>query len=136
MMVKFSKDIDTLYIHFQTGTANIQVPTDNEDLYKFVLKSDRSKIVGFEVESATANTSLILDQLGLDSKQKLAVILCMAREKYGKTQKDFAEMLKVSESTYKSLEKAEHNIAFDTIAEIYSNLPKEKSLNKVFQATG
>jgi DNA-binding XRE family transcriptional regulator len=135
-MLKFNKDIDTLYIHFQTGTSNIQVPTDNDDLYKFVLKSDRTQIIGYEVENATTNSSLILDQLSLNSKQKLAIVLYMAREKHGKTQKEFADMLKVSESTYKNLEKAEHNIAFDTITEIYSNLPKESSLNKVFMAAG
>ena len=106
----------------------------NEDLYKFVLKTDRKIIIGYEVERAQSNINLILNELGLTSKQKLAVILCMTRGKKEKTQKEFADLLKISEATYKNLEKAEHNIAFNTIEEIYTAFSAEDSLKYVFKA--
>ena len=134
MLIKYSREIDTIYIHFKSGTSNIQIPTKNEDLYKFVLKTDRKIIIGYEVERAQSNINLILNELGLTSKQKLAVILCMTRGKKEKTQKEFADLLKISEATYKNLEKAEHNIAFNTIEEIYTAFSAEDSLKYVFKA--
>lgn len=134
MLIKYNKEIDTLYIHFKTGTSNIHVPTENEDVYKFVLKTNRNEIVGYEVERASENSNLIFKSLGLNSKQRLAIILCMTREKYKKTQKQFADLLKISEGSYKNLEKAEHNITFDTIDKIYSAFSEEESLRSVFMA--
>ena len=71
-------------------------------------------------------------KLGLNRKQKLAVVMCFIREKQKKTQKDFSTIINVSESTYKSIEKAEHNIAFDTLDIIYSQFPKEEILHEIF----
>ncbi len=74
----------------------------------------------------------ILNKLGLSRKQKLAVGLCFIREKQKKTQKDFSTIINVSESTYKSIEKAEHNISFDTLDIIYNQFPKEEILHEIF----
>jgi DNA-binding XRE family transcriptional regulator len=134
MLIKYNKEIDTLYVHFKTGTSNIHIPTKNEDVYKFVLKANRNEIVGYEIERASENMNLVLNNLRLNSKQRLAVILCMTREKHKKTQKQFAELLKISEGSYKNLEKAEHNITFDTIDEIFSAFSEEESLRSVFMA--
>jgi len=74
----------------------------------------------------------VLNKLGLSRKQKLAVGMCFIRERQKKTQKDFSTIINVSESTYKSIEKAEHNINFDTLDIIYNQFPKEEILHAIF----
>ena len=132
MMVKYNHETGLMYIHLATGVPNIQMRTSKADVSKFVAKANKDQIVGYEIEDASENMDHILNKLGLNRKQKLAVSLCFIREKEKKTQKDFSTIINVSESTYKSIEKAEHNISFDTLDIIYNQFPKEKILHEIF----
>ena len=132
MMIKYNHETGLMYIHFQTGVPNIQTRTSKSDISKFVAKAQRDQIVGYEIENAATNMDYILNNLGLSRKQKLAVGLCFIREKQKKTQKDFSTIISVSESTYKSIERAEHNISFDTLEIIFDQFPKEKILHGIF----
>jgi len=132
MIVKYNHDIDLMYIHFSSGVANIQVPTDSDQISKFVAKANREQIVGYEIENAQSNFDFIMEKMGLNRKQKLAVVMCFIREKEKKTQKEFSTIINVSESTYKSIERAEHNIQFDTLDVIYSQFHKEPALHAIF----
>lgn len=132
MIVKFNYDTGLMYIHFFTGVPNIQVPTSREQISKFVAKANRDQIVGYEIENAEKNLNFVLEKFGLNRKQKLAVVMCFIREKQKKTQKEFSTVINVSESTYKSIERAEHNINFDTLDIIYNQFQNEQSLHSVF----
>jgi DNA-directed RNA polymerase specialized sigma subunit len=132
MIVKFNSDTGLMYIHFTSGVANIQTRTDNEQISKFVAKANREHVVGYEIENADQNLSQVLTTFPLSRKQKLAVALCYTREKQKKTQKEFSTIINVSESTYKSIERAEHNITFDTLDVIYNQFPEERSLHQIF----
>jgi len=132
MMVKYNHETGLMYIHLATGVPNIQMRTSRADVSKFVAKANKDQIVGYEIEDASGNMDYVLNKLGLNRKQKLAVSLCFIREKAKKTQKDFSTIINVSESTYKSIEKAEHNISFDTLDIIYNQFPKEKILHEIF----
>ncbi len=131
-MVKYNHETGLMYIHLMTGVPNIQMRTSKADVSKFVAKANKEQIVGYEIEDAPKNIEYILNKLGLSRKQKLAVGLCFIREKQKKTQKDFSTIINVSESTYKSIEKAEHNISFDTLDIIYNQFPKEEILHEIF----
>lgn len=132
MIVKFNSDTGFMYIHFSTGVPNIQMPTNNEDVAKFVAKANKDQIVGYEIEDAENNIEFIITRLGLNRKQKLAVVMCLIREKKKKTQKEFSTIINVSEGTYKSIERAEHNISFDTLDIIYNQFKDEKILHQIF----
>jgi DNA-binding XRE family transcriptional regulator len=132
MMVKYNHETGLMYIHLATGVPNIQMRTSRADVSKFVAKANKDQIVGYEIEDTSGNMDYVLNKLGLNRKQKLAVSLCFIREKAKKTQKDFSTIINVSESTYKSIEKAEHNISFDTLDIIYNQFPKEKILHEIF----
>ncbi len=108
------------------------MPTANDDISKFVAEANKDQIVGYEVEDAENNLTFVLEKLGLNRKQKLAVVMCFIREKKKKTQKDFSTIINVSEGTYKSIERAEHNIAFDTLDIIYNQFKDERILHQVF----
>jgi uncharacterized protein YuzE/DNA-binding XRE family transcriptional regulator len=135
MIVKYNSDTDLMYIHFSSGVPNIQIPSVNEDISKFVAKANKVQIIGYEVEAAQENLEFVLNSLGLNRKQKLAIVMCFIREKHKKTQKEFSTVINVSEGTYKSIERAEHNISFDTIDIILSKFKNEVVLRKVFQDT-
>jgi hypothetical protein len=132
MNIKYNSDSELMYIHFYSGVANVQVPTKNKDIAKFVAKNDKHKIIGYEIESTTKNIQQILNKLGLNRKQKLAVAMCFIREKKKKTQKEFSTIIKVSEGTYKSIERAEHNISFDTLDFILNQFEEEEILHHIF----
>jgi DNA-binding XRE family transcriptional regulator len=132
MLVKYNIETNLLYVHFFTGVPNVQMPTNHPDAAKFVAKSNKDQVIGYEIENASENMSFILEKLGLNRKQKLAIVLCYLREKDKKTQKEFSTIINVSESTYKSLERAEHNIGFDTLDIIYNQFKKEKMLFDIF----
>lgn len=132
MIVKYNHDTDLMYIHFFTGVPNIQVRTGNEEIAKFVAKANREQIIGYEIENASANFDLVMKKIGLSRKQKLAVVMCFIREKEKKTQKEFSTIINISESTYKSIERAEHNIQFDTLDVIYNQFSKEPALHVIF----
>lgn len=132
MMVKYNHETGLMYIHLATGVPNIQMRTSKTDVSKFVAKANKDQIVGYEIEDASENMAYVLNKLGLNRKQKLAVSLCFIREKEKKTQKDFSTIINVSESTYKSIEKAEHNISFDTLDIIFNQFPKEEILHEIF----
>lgn len=132
MMIKYNHETGLMYIHFMSGVPNIQTRTPKAEISKFVAKANKDQIVGYEIENAPENMDFILQKLALSRKQKLAVVLCFIREKQKKTQKEFSTILNVSESTYKTIEKAEHNISFDTLDIIYNQFPKEEILHKVF----
>jgi hypothetical protein len=102
MIVKYNHDTGLLYIHFVAGVPNIQVRTGNEQIAKFVAKANRDQIVGYEIENAEPNFEFVMQKIGLNRKQKLAVVMCFIREKGKKTQKEFSTIINVSESTYKS----------------------------------
>lgn len=131
-MVKYNHETALMYIHLTTGVPNIQMRTSKADVSKFVAKANKEQIIGYEIEDTPKNIEYILNKLGLSRKQKLAVGLCFIREKQKKTQKDFSTIINVSESTYKSIEKAEHNISFDTLDIIYNQFPKEEILHEIF----
>ena len=132
MIVKYNHDTELMYIHLATGVPNIQMPIKDDEISKFVAKTNRDHIVGYEIENASANLDFILNKIGLNRKQKLAVILCYIREKQKKTQKEFSTIINVSESTYKSIERSEHNINFDTLDIIFNQFNNEKILQAVF----
>jgi DNA-binding XRE family transcriptional regulator len=121
-----------MYIHYATGIPNIQVRTGNTEIAKFVAKANREQIVGYEIENTEQNFDFIMNRIGLSRKQKLAVVMCFIREKQKKTQKEFSTIINVSESTYKSIERAEHNINFDTLDVIYNQFNKEPALHGIF----
>lgn len=133
MQVKYSKDTDLLYIHLHTGVSNVLIPTDNECISKFVSKKDRSVVVGYEIEEASKNLDEFLSLSPLNSKQKLAVALSYIRNKNHKTQKEFALAFGISEGSYKSLERAEHNITFETLDRIFVVLKNESEIHHVFK---
>ena len=133
MNLKYIPDHDLMYVYLELNTPNTQSRTSHEEIFKFVSKNEKNKIVGYEIESASKNLKFVLKNLSLNSKQKLAICLFFLRERQKKTQKEFAESLNISESTYKSLERAEHNISFDTLDGIFSKFPDETLLNAVFQ---
>lgn len=132
MIVKYNFDTDLMYIHFSTGVPNIQMPTANEDIAKFVAKANKEQIIGYEVEGTQDNIEFVLNNLGLNRKQKLAIVMCFIREKQKKTQKEFSTVINVSEGTYKSIERAEHNISFDTLDIIYNQFKDEDILHQIF----
>jgi|GEM_PF-2364818 len=132
MTIKYNLKTDLMYIHFSSGVPNIQMKTAHEDVSKFVAKANKNQIVGYEIENASKNMDFILEKLGLSRKQKLAVGMCFIRENKKKSQKEFSTIINVSESTYKSIEKAEHNIGFDVLDIIYDQFKKEEVLHKIF----
>lgn len=132
MIVKFNNDTGLMYIHFSTGVSNIQMPTDHDDIFKFVAKANKDRVIGYEVEDTSKNMEFVLNKLGLNRKQKLAIVLCFIRENMKKTQKEFSTIINVSEGTYKSIERAEHNISFDTLDVIYNQFKNEEILHQVF----
>jgi hypothetical protein len=132
MVIKYNHDTGLMYIHYATGIPNIQVRTGNTEIAKFVAKANREQIVGYEIENTEQNFDFIMNRIGLSRKQKLAVVMCFIREKQKKTQKEFSTIINVSESTYKSIERAEHNINFDTLDVIYNQFNKEPALHGIF----
>ena len=132
MIVKFNIDTGLMYIHFSTGVSNIQMPTAHDEIFKFVAKANKDLIIGYEVEDAEKNLKHVLESFGLNRKQKLAVAMCIIRERQKKTQKEFSTIINVSEGTYKSIERAEHNISFDTLDVIYNQFKNEPILHQVF----
>lgn len=132
MIVKYNNDTGLMYIHFSTGVSNIQMPTTNEDIAKFVAKANKDQVIGYEIEDAQNNIKTVLNNLGLNRKQKLAVVMCFIRENKKKTQKEFSTIINVSETTYKSIERAEHNITFDTLDVILNQFKDEDILHQVF----
>jgi len=134
--LKYLPDNDLMYIYFESHVPNTQTRTRHEGLFKFVAKADKSRVVGYEVESVSKNLNHALTKLGLNSKQKLAICLLYIRERNGKTQEEMAKTLDVSLSKYKSLEKADHNINFDTLDCIFETFPNEPLLNTVFNRAG
>lgn len=132
MIIKFNNDTGLMYIHFSTGVANIQMRTAHDDISKFVAKANQDQIIGYEVENTEENLGFVLENLGLNRKQKLAIVMCFIRERKKKTQKEFSTIINVSEGTYKSIERAEHNIAFDTLDVIYNQFREEPTLHHIF----
>ncbi len=132
MIVKYNPETELMYIHFATGVPNVQVKTRHEQIAKFVSKVNRELVVGYEVENAAENIEHVIKNLGLSRKQALAVVLCFIREKAKKTQKEFSTIINVGESTYKSIERAEHNIGFDTLDIIYNKFNSESALHSIF----
>lgn len=132
MIVKYNSDTDLMYIHFSSGVPNIQMPTANEDISKFVAKANKEQIIGYEIEATQENLESVLNSLGLNRKQKLAIVMCFIREKQKMTQKEFSTVINVSEGTYKSIERAEHNISFDTLDIIFNQFRNEGILQNVF----
>ena len=136
MNLKYLPENDLMYIYFESNVPNTQSRTGHKEIFKFVSKADKNKIVGFEVENVSENLNYVLTKLDLNSKQKLAVCLYYLREQQGKTQEQIAEALEISLSKYKSLEKADHNINFDTLESIFATFPNEPILDTVFHKVG
>lgn len=132
MIIKYNNHTGLMYIHFSTGVSNIQKATSHEDISKFVAKANKEQIIGYEIEDTPSNIEIVLNKLGLNRKQKLAVVMCFIRENKKKTQKEFSTIINVSEGTYKSIERAEHNISFDTLDIIYNQFKDEKILHEIF----
>ena len=136
MNIKYLTDNDLMYIYFESNTPNTQTRTNHSDIFKFVAKANKNKIIGYEIENISSNLNYVLTKLGLSSKQKLAICLYFLREREGKTQEQIADVLEISLSKYKSLEKADHNINFDTLESIFETFPNEPILNTVFHKAG
>ena len=136
MNLKYLSENDLMYIYFESNVPNTQIRTSHEGVFKFIAKADRNKIVGYEIENVSDNLNYVLTKLNLNSKQKLAICLYVLRERKGKTQEQVANSLEISLSKYKSLEKADHNINFDTLDSIFENFPNEPILRTVFYKTG
>ena len=136
MNLKYLTDNDLMYIYFENNIPNTQVRTGHVGIYKFVAKANKNKIVGYEIENISINLNYVLTKLGLSCKQKLAICLYFLRERKGKTQEQIADILEISLSKYKSLEKADHNINFDTLESIFETFPNEPILDTVFHKAG
>lgn len=136
MNIKYLPENDLMYIYLATGVPNTQTKTAHEEISKFVAKADKKQVIGYEVESASKNMKYVLTKLDLTRKQKLAVCLFFIRESSGKTQREFSDLLAISESTYKNIEKAEHNINFDTLDVILKKFQKEPIMEDVFDLSG
>ncbi|MBK7959977.1 MAG: helix-turn-helix domain-containing protein [Bdellovibrionales bacterium] len=136
MNLKYLRDNDLMYIYFESNVPNTQTRTGHEQIFKFVAKAEKNKVIGYEVESASKSLNFVLTKLGLNSKQKLGICLYFIRERAGKTQEQIAHTLDISLSKYKSLEKADHNINFDTLESIFEAFPNESILETVFQKAG
>ncbi len=136
MNIKYLPQNDLMYVYFASNVPNTQMRTTHEEIFKFVAKADKNKTVGFEIENASKNMKFIMTKLDLTRKQKLAICLHFIRESHGKTQKEFSDLLTISESTYKSIEKAEHNINFDTLDTILETFHTEPVLEDVFDRSG
>jgi uncharacterized protein YuzE len=134
--LKYLTDNDLMYIYFENNIPNTQVRTGHVGIYKFVAKANKNKIVGYEIENISINLNYVLTKLGLSCKQKLAICLYFLRERKGKTQEQIADILEISLSKYKSLEKADHNINFDTLESIFEIFPNEPILDTVFHKAG
>jgi DNA-binding XRE family transcriptional regulator/uncharacterized protein YuzE len=132
MNLKYLANIDLMYVYLETNVPNTQTRTKLDQVFKFVAKADKNRVIGYEIENASKNLKHFLSIFDLNRKQKLAVCLYFIREKHGKTQKQFADLLEVSESKYKSLEKGEHNISFDTLDVIFESFKREPLLDCVF----
>ena len=81
MIVKYNHKTDLMYIYFTLNVPNIQVQTPHEHISKFVLKTNREHIIGYEIESAEQNLQYIKTKLGLSSTQVQEVINCFDQEK-------------------------------------------------------
>ena len=136
MNLKYWPENDLMYIYFESNVPNTQTRTSHKSIFKFIAKSDKNKIVGYEVENVFGNLNTVLTKLNLNSKQKLAICLYFLRERQGKTQEQIADALEISLSKYKSLEKADHNINFETLNNIFETFPNEPILDTVFQKAG
>jgi uncharacterized protein YuzE len=136
MNLKYLPENDLMYVYLETDVPNTQTRTKHDEIFKFVAKADKNRVIGYEIENASKNLKEFLASFDLNRKQKLAVCLYYLREKYKKTQKEFAHILEVSESKYKSLERAEHNIGFDTLDVIFSEFKSEPLLDCVFAKAG
>ena len=136
MNLKYLSENELMYIYFENNVPNTQTRTGHENIFKFVAKADKNKIVGYEIENVSDNLNYVLTKLNLNSKQKLAICLYFLRERQGKTQEQIAESLNISLSKYKSLEKADHNINFDTLESIFETFPNEPILDTVFHKAG
>ncbi|UXR63778.1 helix-turn-helix transcriptional regulator [Bdellovibrio bacteriovorus] len=136
MNLKYLAENDLMYMYFEMNVPNTQTRTEHPEVFKFVAKADKSTVVGYEIENAASNLKYILTSLNLNSKQKLAICLYFIREREGKTQKDFSSALGISESTYKSLERADHNISFDTLDGIFGKFAHEPIMETVFHHAG
>jgi hypothetical protein len=132
MNVKFDCETGLMYIYFSEGVPNTQMKTDHKNIFKFVAKANRDQIVGYEIENVEALMEDLYKHIALSRKQRLAVVLCYMREKQKKTQNEFSAIISVSISTYKSIERAEHNITFDTLDVIYNQFPEEELLHQIF----
>lgn len=136
MNLKYLPENDLMYVYLEMNIPNTQTRTEHGEVFRFVAKADKKRIIGYEIENVSKNLEYVLTNLKLNSKQKLAVCLYFIRVREGKTQKEFSTVLNVSESTYKSLEKAEHNINFDTLDGIFGKFPHEPILESVFHKVG
>lgn len=136
MNLKYLPENDLMYIYFESHVPNTQSRTRREGVFKFVAKADKDRVVGFEIEKVSENINYILSKLGLSSKQKLAICLYFIRQREGKTQEQIASILNISLSKYKSLEKADHNINFDTLESIFETFHNESILETVFHKVG
>jgi len=136
MNLKYLVENDLMYIYFESHVPNTQTRTGHEQVFKFVAKADKNKIIGYEVEKASKNLKYVLTKLDLNSKQKLGVCLYFLRERERKTQEQVADILGISLSKYKSLEKADHNINFNTLESIFETFPNESILETIFYKAG
>ena len=93
MIVKYNNDTGLMYLHLFSDVPNIQMPTAHGDIGKFVAKANRDQIVGYEIENAEKNLDFLLENFGLNRKQKLAIALCVIRERAKKTQKEFSTVI-------------------------------------------
>jgi len=134
--LKYLPENDLMYVYFEANVPNTQSRTKHSEVFKFVAKADKNRIIGYEIENASKNLKYVLTNLELSSKQKLAICLYFIREREEKTQKEFSAILNVSESTYKSLERAQHNINFDTLDGIFGKFPHESILEVIFYKAG
>lgn len=133
MNIKYNKQTDLMYIHFTSEHSSVLVKTDSNDISKFVSKNDYNYILGYEIEETSKNIIKFLDQYPLNRKQKLAIVMAYLRYKKDKTEKEFSVIINVSEESYKDIEKANHNIGFETIDRILNVFKNEPEINVIFK---
>ncbi|MCB9061884.1 MAG: helix-turn-helix transcriptional regulator [Halobacteriovoraceae bacterium] len=125
MKIDFNSKTNLLYFYFKTGVPNRGRETENEDILAFVQKGT-DDIIGYEVDGAYQNYNYMMNHLKLSLKEKLAITLVLERSKAGNSQEEFAEILGIGLSTYKSIEKAMANTGIETLEKILEILPSNR----------
>jgi uncharacterized protein YuzE len=130
MKIDYDKETDLLYIYLESKVPSVGMETKNDDVIKFVAKKDK-RTIGFEIENTSSNLDYIRTELKLKRIQLIAIYLLVDRKLSEQTQEEYKDVLNVSLSTYKAIERANTNIGIETIDLVLENTTID--LSPIFQ---